>query len=125
MTESLGEELRVLCEQLLTTADQEEQALAAGDLGQLEACVSRKEEIARQFREVECEENRTEPSPYRDEVARLLEQATRRHQRVRRRVEMMLDECTQALLEMRIEVRARQAYYRAQNKGCERSAHLL
>jgi hypothetical protein len=125
VTESLGEELRVLCEQLLTTADQEEQALAAGDLGQLEACVGRREEIARQFREVECEENRTEPSPYGDEVARLLEQATRRHQRVRRRVEMMLDECTQALLEMRIEVRARQAYYRARNKGCERSAHLL
>jgi hypothetical protein len=125
MTTPSEKMLRVLYEQLLRLAEKEEQAIAADNLGELEACMSRKEEIVIELREIESKESQNGPSERGQEVARLLQEVTTRHERVRESIKAMLGECQDAILEIRTGQRARRAYYRGRKKGRERSARLL
>lgn len=110
---------------MLKLADKEEQAITADNLGELEACMRRKEEIFKEVREIQGKKGQDGSSEYSEEVARLLEQVAERHERVRERIQAMLGECQQAILEIRAGQRAHRAYYRARKKGRERSARLL
>jgi Flagellar protein FliT len=125
MTTPSGKELRGLCEQLLKLAEKEEQAIAADNLEELEACTRRKEEIVTKLREIESNERQNGPSGDSEEVVRLLQQVTARHEYVRERIKAMLGECQDAILEIQTGQQARRAYYRARKKGRERSARLL
>jgi len=125
MATPFDEGLRVLYEQLLKLAVKEEQAITADNLGELEACMRRKEEIIKKLREIESKKGHDGPSEHSEEVARLLEQVATRHEHIRERIKAMLGECQQAILEIRVGQRAHRAYYRARKKGRERAARLL
>ena len=125
MVTPFNEGLRVLYEQLLKLAEKEEQAITADNLGELEACMRRKEEIVTKLCEIESKEGQNGPSECSEGVARLLEQVASRHEHVRERIKAMLGECQDAILEIRTGQRARRAYYRARKKGREDSARLL
>jgi hypothetical protein len=120
-----GQDISVLYEQLLKLAEKEEQALVAENMGELEACMRRKEEIVKKLREIESKKGQDGPSECSEEVARLLQQVTTRHECVRERIKVMLGECQDAILEIRTGQRAHRAYYPARKKGRERSTRLL
>ncbi len=125
MTKPFDEELRVLYEQLLKLADKEEQAITADNLGELEACMRRKEEIFKEVREIESKKNQHRPSEMSDEVGRLLVKVAERHERVTEKIRIMLGDCQKAIMEIRTGRKAHRAYHQARNKRREGSARLL
>ncbi|MGD0233569.1 MAG: hypothetical protein ABSC55_03415 [Syntrophorhabdales bacterium] len=125
MPESSKQGLQTLYEQLLKLVEKEEQAITANHLGELQACVRRKQEIIGKLREIESKKGQDGPSEHSEEVARLLEQVATRHERARERIRTMLIECQKAILEVRTAQQAHRAYYRARKKGRERPARLL
>ena len=125
MEKPFNEGLRSLYEQLLKLAEKEEQAITADNLGELEACARRKEEIFKKLREIEKKKEQHGLSKISEEAARLLEQVAERHERVRERIQAMLGDCQQAILEVQTGRRAYRAYYQACRKGPKRSARLV
>jgi len=125
MEKPFNEGLRSLYEQLLKLTDKEEQAITADNLGELEACARRKEEIFIKLREIEKKKEQHGLSKISEETARLLEQVAERHERVRERIQAMLGECQQAILEVRTGRRAHRAYWQARKKRAERSSRLV
>jgi hypothetical protein len=116
--------LRALYEQLLQLSEKEEQAITADNLGELEACMRRKEDILKNLRETENGKGEHEASENID-VAQLLVRVVESHERVREQIKAMVGECQQAILEIRTGSRAHRAYDRARRNGRERSARLL
>jgi hypothetical protein len=114
--------VETLCEQLLRLADKEEQALTADNLGELEACMHKKEEIFKRLRSLE---NNSGQGVGMDKSTALLRQVSERHQLIRERVKIMRDECERALLEIRNGRRAHRAYSHSRRTGSENSARLL
>ncbi len=111
-----------LYEQLLRLADKEEQALTADNLGELKACIHKKEEVFKKLRSLE---NNLGQSIGTDESAALLQQVSERHELVRKRVKIMRDECERVILEIRTGRRAYRAYCYSGITGSEDSARLL
>ncbi|HME45967.1 MAG TPA: hypothetical protein VKF36_22965 [Syntrophorhabdales bacterium] len=125
MEKPFNEGLRALYEQLLKLAEKEEQAITADNLGELEACMRRKEEIFIKLREIESRNEQHGQSKISQEMARLLAQVAERHERVQQKIKMMLGECQQAILEIQTGRRAHRAYYQARKKGPKHSPRLV
>lgn len=125
MEKAFDEELRALYEQLLKLAEKEEQAITADNLGELEACATRKQKIIKKLREIENRKGQHGHLAMSDEVARLLVEAAERHERVQQKIKVMLGECQQAILEVRTGRRAHRAYWQAHKKRAERSPRLV
>jgi hypothetical protein len=125
MSRSSNQELKTLYEQLLKFIQKEEQAITANHLGELQACVRRKQEIIGKLRDIESKKGQDGPSEHSEEVARLLEQVATRHERARERIRAMLIECQKAILEIQTGRRACRAYYQARKKAPKQSARLV
>jgi hypothetical protein len=118
-------DIRILYDRLLRLAKKEEQALTADNLEELEACMCRKEELIRNLHHLENEGSHRGSSGYSEKVGSLLEQIVIRQERVRGGIKKMLDECQEAILEIRSGQRAHRAYTRGPKKNREHSARLL
>ena len=125
MIKTFDEELRVLFEQLLKLADKEEQAITADNLGELEACMRRKEEIFNKLRKIESKKGESGSSGVSEDVARLLVQVAERHERVSEKIRIMLGDCQKAIMEIRNGRKAHRAYQQARSRRREGSARLL
>ena len=120
MVTAFDEGLRMLYNQLLKLAEKEGQAITADNLGELEACMRRKEDILKKLRESEKGE-----AEISDGEAQLLAQVVKSHERVTEQIKALLGECQKAILEIRTGSRAHRAYDQARRKGHEHSARLL
>ena len=110
-------EVITLYEELLKLADKEQRAVRADNLAELEACLRRKEAIVEKLREAGPQDQ--------PELNALVEEAAEAHEGVQNSIKSMLDECRQALLEVRTGQRAHLAYQGSRNKNRERSAKVL
>ena len=117
--------LQALYEQLLKLADKEDQAITADNLGELEACMRRKEEIFKKVREIESKQGRDGFSNTSNEVALLVEQVAARHERITEKIRVMVGECQQAILELQTGRRVHRAYYQARKRRSGDSVRLL
>ena len=118
-------EVITLYKQLLKLTTKEVRAVKAANLEELEACLRRKEELVEKLREAGNRQGEGFLPQDQPELSTLVEEAAEAHEGVLNSVKGMLEECRQAILEVRTGQRVHRAYQRSRKKNRERSAKVL
>jgi hypothetical protein len=114
----LQPEARQLCDELLGLTEREMVALGAGNLDELEHCLSRKSHVLEELTNIGS--GAEQPDLLAGELLQILEQVRKAHNRVRDGVREMLDTCENEIVGLRRGRKAHRAYHRGRTGGTYR-----